>query len=482
MHSYEQGDINVISQLYCGYPRFCLHPYVTQLFNNVAKRYGNDVCDIAYVFPNQQSVQRCIQFIHKQLGTNIDIKTQRLHNAGQCTAILFNHTIRKTVHTYWQHTGDIVSSRQAHSILENRWLPIDPITYNILKHRIASYTTKSPNDVYLLCSGMNALSSSLRFVESLQPNKQTIQIGFSYLDTLKMQTVISNGAYYFNSAGADELKQIEQLLQSGCISGIFTEFPSNPLLQCIDLPAVYQLCQKYNTVFIVDDTVASFVSISTIQYCDISVASLSKIFSGNGDILAGCAIINNNSKFYNQYKSFMSTGQQEVLYRCDADVLEYNSRDVVQRVNQSINNASILVEYLKSHPLINTVNTAISHVSGIQKLTHNILSGLFSFTIHGGELAAQTFYDNLQCCKGPGLGTNFTLVCPYTLLAHYSELEWCESLGISRYLIRVSCGQEDSDELIRRFDIALQSVHNVLQQQLPITTTHHVQQYTDNTN
>jgi hypothetical protein len=29
---------------------------------------------------------------------------------------------------------------------------------------------------------------------------------------------------------------------------------------------------------------------------------------------------------------------------------------------------------------------------------------------------AQRFYDALQACKGPSLGTNFTLVCPYTMV------------------------------------------------------------------
>ena len=26
--------------------------------------------------------------------------------------------------------------------------------------------------------------------------------------------------------------------------------------------------------------------------------------------------------------------------------------------------------------------------------------------------------------KGPSLGTNFTLACPYTILGHYLELDW----------------------------------------------------------
>jgi len=35
------------------------------------------------------------------------------------------------------------------------------------------------------------------------------------------------------------------------------------------------------------------------------------------------------------------------------------------------------------------------------------------------------------------------LVCPYTLLAHYVELDWAATYGVSDRLIRVSVGIED---------------------------------------
>lgn len=461
VHGYEQADPAVVNQLFCGYPRFCIHPYTKQLFEQVAAQYGDDLYDTAYVFPNAQSADRCITFIHKHLGNSTAIKAQPLSNAGQCTAVLFNESVRKTVHQYWQHTGETVSSRQAHSILENRWLPIDTTVYSTLKQRIASHTTGSSDDVFLLSSGMHALSTAMRFAQSLKPNSNTIQVGFPYLDTLKLQTIVGSGAHYFNSGDAAELQQIEQLLAAGDIAAVFTELPTNPLLRCIDLPALHKLCRTYNTPLIVDDTIASFVSVNSIEHCDISVCSLSKWYSGAGDILAGCAIVNNNSTFYAQYKQFMSAEQSDVLYRCDAEVLEFNARDVVQRVHASIHNANVLSAYLQSHPLVSTVNVACTDVAGIQKLPHGI-SGMFSLTLAGGERAAQVFYDSLRTCKGPGLGTNFTLVCPYTLLAHYNELDWCASLGISSNLIRVSCGQEDAADLLQRFADALTAVERAV--------------------
>ena len=54
-----------------------------------------------------------------------------------------------------------------------------------------------------------------------------------------------------------------------------------------------------------------------------------------------------------------------------------------------------------------------------------------------------------------GNGTVFTLACPFTLLAHYTELEWAESCGVSRNLIRLSVGLEDPEDLWQRLDRAL---------------------------
>ncbi|EFY84860.1 cystathionine beta-lyase, putative [Metarhizium acridum CQMa 102] len=40
-------------------------------------------------------------------------------------------------------------------------------------------------------------------------------------------------------------------------------------------------------------------------------------------------------------------------------------------------------------------------------------------------------------------GTNFTLACPYTVLAHYKELEWAAQFGVWEHLVRTSVGIED---------------------------------------
>lgn len=83
--------------------------------------------------------------------------------------------------------------------------------------------------------------------------------------------------------------------------------------------------------------------------------------------------------------------------------------------------------------------------------------GLFSVILKD-EKSAATFYDHLNCAKGPSLGTNFTLCSPYTILAHYYELDWAAQFGVPRHLVRVSVGLEDRERLLAMFSSALDAV------------------------
>ncbi len=47
---------------------------------------------------------------------------------------------------------------------------------------------------------------------------------------------------------------------------------------------------------------------------------------------------------------------------------------------------------------------------------------------------------------------------PYTLLAHYNELQWAARFGATIDLIRVSIGLEDTLELIMEFTRALVAI------------------------
>ena len=82
---------------------------------------------------------------------------------------------------------------------------------------------------------------------------------------------------------------------------------------------------------------------------------------------------------------------------------------------------------------------------------------MITFLPKQAPVRSPQIFDRLAICKGPSLGTVFTLACPFTLLAHYTELDWAESCGVSRHLIRLSVGLEPPDELWERIRTGLEA-------------------------
>jgi cystathionine gamma-synthase len=86
--------------------------------------------------------------------------------------------------------------------------------------------------------------------------------------------------------------------------------------------------------------------------------------------------------------------------------------------------------------------------------------GLLSVVFHN-DAHAITFYDAIDTAKGPSLGTNFTLTSPYTILAHYTELEWAAKYGVEKGLVRISVGLEEMEPLVGMFETALAEIEKV---------------------
>lgn len=100
-------------------------------------------------------------------------------------------------------------------------------------------------------------------------------------------------------------------------------------------------------------------------------------------------------------------------------------------------------------------NPTLPHASGF--------GALFSVTFTC-MLASQVFFDHLPCYKGPSLGTNFTLACPYTILAHYTETDWAAGWGVEKGLVRISVGLEDTETLKQWFVEAVDAAEKAVQE------------------
>lgn len=462
---YEEGVEEVIDSFECGYPRFVPHPFVAELFLAAQEEFAKKN-EAALVFPSLAAAWRCADYVKRRTGTSSRLESYGWENL---TAVLVEESTYEAAWKYWQHSGEIVSSRNAESALtdspvENEVAAAGEEALRVIRERIAGfYEGAGSDDVFLFSSGMGAVSAVHR-VLTADSTDPTIQIEFPYLDSFKVQDQFG-GVVDFSvtsSGGVDETR--EYFASGGKASAVFSEIPSNPLLRTANLAGLVPILRENGVPLIVDDTVATAINVDPFRFADAVTTSLTKTFSGAGDVAAGAVVLRPGAPCYDQLKGGLP--DQEAASPCfsrDAIVLERNSRHFEERVRATNEIAEVVLEFLRGRPEIE----AIWHPSTECRAYYDQVlreeggyGALFSFELKGGESAAQQFYDALDVSKGPSLGTDFSLVCPYTLLAHYQELDWAAERGAGRNLLRFWVGLEDPEDLIERFESAFEAVEN----------------------
>lgn len=451
---YEKGTSRVISKLECGYPRFVYSPFVQRLAAECTKKFAK-AAEECIAFPSKVIAQQCQAFLHKKAGVRTAVFE---YGVNDIYCMAFPTSASTYVRDFWQHTGLGLSSRQALAALENRIsFSRGESSHGTLQSRIAHATGCSENSVFLFPTGMAAIFCVLTALQKLSPGCKSVQFGFSYVDTLKIQEKFGPGVHFFGKGDDNDLDQLESLLRTEKVSGIFCELPMNPLLRSPNLVRLAKIARDFKTPLTVDDTLASFANIRILPFADIVASSLTKIFSGVGDVMGGALAFDPDSEMSHSVLSALREDYQNNLGDEDADALVRNSFDFQDRVRRINETTEMICDYLHNHSRVKRLyypKYVTSEIYNCFKKKDAGFGGVFSLLLKDFQITTPKFFDALKISKGPSLGTNFSLACPYTILAHYDELEKVEKLGVSRYLIRISIGLEEQDELINRIEEA----------------------------
>jgi cystathionine gamma-synthase len=471
---YEEGEPRVKDKLTTGYPRFVYNRFCRDLFDTVAQAIDEPGQD-CLVFPTRAAADRTATFINANQdalaaqvvpipGALADIGHDNVH------AVIFPSALARVGQDAWQHMGEGISSRQAEDLLAGRIAEPPEEIKQVVTQRVASLAGVPVQHTWLASCGMSGFAAVHRAVDSLTPGLDSVQFGFPYVDSLKVQQLCgSAGCWFLPRGDRAELDQLREALEGGRrFSGVYTEFPSNPLLAVPDLGELSELCRAHGVPLVVDETIAGFGNVDVLPVADVVCSSLTKSFSGVGDVTGGSIVVNPQSRFAEPLSSALDASPPASLYTADLIVLERNSRDYSLRLPVTCENASRLVDFLRTQPGVATVyfpddkNPAgdCNHAARFDAFARpgGHRGPLFSILLENPEATTATFYNALAIDKGPNLGTNYTLACPFTILAHYHELEWAESCGVSRHLIRVSAGLEPYDQLQAAFANALDAV------------------------
>ncbi len=448
---YEEGRDKILKRMRVGYPRFFKHPTVERLFDNAKAEVAGENEEVI-VLPTRASVQRAHRWVERRAETAV-----RITSYHGLQVLIVPAKAKDDATAYWRFSGEVVSSRQAQDFLDG--VPREGSKSHLIVRALTKFTGSTPENTLIFSSGMAAVTAVLRALPGMQKGKKTLQLEFPYVDCLKVQELFGHGVVYLNEATGESFDEALKRIRQGEFAGVFTELPGNPLLRTVDLARVAKACAEGGTPLIVDDSATGPFNVDALRFADVVTGSLTKWISGEGDVMAGMAAVREDSPMAATLRESLTTDAAESapLYIGDAEVLLSNLKGYAKRMKTVNTNGLELALWLANHPAV----AQVWHPSLTQKENYDAVrrtnggyGGLLSFVLKTPKKTPKV-YDALRLSKGPSFGTPFTLVCPYTMLAHYRELEWAEGCGVPAALLRVSCGLEPIEILTAVFEEAL---------------------------
>jgi O-acetylhomoserine (thiol)-lyase len=296
-------------------------------------------------------------------------------------------------------------------------------------------------------------------------------------------------------AESDSPEAIEKLID-GKTKAVFCETIGNPAGNIVDIEAVAAAAHKHGVAVIVDNTVATPILCTPIDYgADIVVHALTKYIAGHGTSLGG--IIVDSGKFpWAQHKerypvlnqpepsyhgvvytealgpaAYIGRARTVPLRNTGSALSPFNAFLILQgvetlalRMERHCDNAIAVAKYLQNHPKVEWVNFAALESDKYLALALKYFNGrpasLMTFGIKGGFEAGVKFYDQLQMIKRlVNIGDAKSLACHPASTTH-RQLTESEQLraGVKPETIRLSVGIEHIDDIIADLEQAFSVV------------------------
>ncbi len=313
-------------------------------------------------------------------------------------------------------------------------------------------------DALIFGSGMAAISTSL--LAFLQKG-----------DHIILQETLYGGTYNFIVEEFDKFGIAYTFTDSMAIADfekeiqhntkvIFIETPSNPLMKIIDMQAIQELAKAHEILTMIDNTFASSINQTPVDFgIDIIIHSATKYMGGHSDILAGAVAGSKEhiKQIWNVAKNFGGSLSDFTVWMLERSLKTFNLR-----VKQQSYNALVMAEYLENSSFIEKVYYPglVSHEDHeIAKKQMRYFGGMLSFELKD-TIDAMEFQRNLTLIKSSMslAGVESTLLSPSQTSHQLLSAEERASQGIKDGLIRFSVGIEDTEDLIRDIEQAIEKI------------------------
>lgn len=244
---------------------------------------------------------------------------------------------------------------------------------------------------------------------------------------------------------------------------IFSETPANPVLTLTDLDAISAIAKENNCYHVSDNTFATPVMLRALDHgCDMVIQSLTKYYEGH-NMMTGGAVISKTKELQDKVK-WVQNVHGNIMNPFAAFIVLQTSKTMALRVRQQSKNAQAIADFLEAHPKVTKVM-----YPGLKSFPQKELAdryhrdgihgGMLWFDIVGGSEAGTKLMNNIQrpwsLCEN--LGATESIITACAVMTHANMLkEDRMKVGISDGFIRVSCGIEDPEDLIKTLSSALE--------------------------
>ena len=332
-------------------------------------------------------------------------------------------------------------------------------TQNPTRHALENSIASLENAKYGLAfsSGLSAIDAILKL---FKPGDEIISTHDLYGGSYRLFNKIYKK--YGLKFIFEDLKDLEKVgkLITPKTRLIWVETPTNPMINVIDIAAISEICKKNNILLGVDNTFSTpYLQRPLDLGADIVMHSGTKYLAGHSDVIIGLIALNDEKIAENLF--FIQNSSGAICGPMDAFLTLRGIKTLHVRMDRHCSNGEKVFEYLKQCKKVEKIywpglESHPNHL--VAKKQMKKFGGMISFTFSGNMYSdVVKFTKKLKVFTlAESLGGVESLVNHPATMTHASmPKKDRERNGITESLIRLSVGIEDSADLIKDLDKAI---------------------------
>ena len=232
---------------------------------------------------------------------------------------------------------------------------------------------------------------------------------------------------------------------------LFVETPTNPLMRVIDLGPISYVAKEEGLALLVDATFASPINFRPLEHgADVVITSATKYLNGHSDVIAGA--VAGSASFVEEVIRLMRLWGQAIDPHA-AWLIERGMRTLSLRMQRHNSNGLAVAQWAEQHPGISRVHYPGLPTHPDHAHARTVLAGyggMVGLELKGGTKATERMLKRLKLiAHAPSLAGVETLISEPRLTSHKGiGPEGRSKIGIPDGFLRLSCGIEDSEDII----------------------------------